>query len=149
MWDDPADMRLIPVRDTPDAAPFLYRLLEERPRENWISHKGLPTQGEHEAFVHRHSFRCWYIIERDGAYVGALEVTYRNEIGVSILKAHQRQGLAKEAMTFFMQTHKPLPAIPAERSGNWLANIAMSNIGSKIFFSELGFFPCQETWSKE
>jgi hypothetical protein len=141
-------MKLVPVKDNPDAAPFLYELLSQRPEDNWISHEKLPTPGEHEAFVANHPFRYWYLIEEDDSYVGAIEVTDRNELGVSILRKYQRLGLAKAALTLFMASHDPLPPIPAVRNGHWLANIAIPNMVSKFFFKKMGFFPIQETWAK-
>ncbi len=142
-------MKLVPVRGNPDAAPFLYALLAERPRDNWISHEEMPTHGEHEAFVHKHSFRLWYLIEipdLNGTYIGAIEATYRNELGIAILAAHQRQGHGTKALKLFLAHHDPLPPIHAERNGNWLANVATMNENSKLFFARLGFWPIQTTW---
>lgn len=148
-------MKLVPVRGNPDAAPFLYELLGERPRENFISHEQLPARDEHEEFVAEHPFRYWYLVScesgdgnADDLYVGAVEVTDRNEIGVSILKRHQRRGYGSGALELFMATHEPLPPIKAIRNGHWLANIAQYNIGSKLFFAAAGFQAIQETWRR-
>ena len=139
-------MKLLPVRGNPDATSLLYALLAERPRENWISHERMPTEAEHAAFVASHPFRFWYLIEVDGTQVGAIEVTHNNEIGIAILRAHQRKGLGTKALRCFLDIHEPLPPIPAVRNGNWLANIATLNEDSKLFFARLGFWPIQETW---
>ncbi len=139
-------MKLVTVEDNPHAPSFLYELLSERPRDTWISHKELPTPAEHEAFVANHPFRYWYLIEDEGIYIGAIEVTDRNEIGVSLLKRYQRRGMGKKALEQFLSWHQPLPPIPAVRNARWLANIATRNIGSKLFFKGMGFFPIQETW---
>lgn len=139
-------MKLLPVRGNPDAAGILYQLLEERPRGTWISHEKLPARDEHERFVEAHPFVHWYLIDNHGVYVGAIEVTDRNEIGVAILKQYQRKGFAYQALSLFLANHQPLPAIPAIRNGRWLANIAVRNGASKDFFSRMGFLPLQETW---
>lgn len=150
-------MKLTPVRGNRDATSVLYALLAERPRENWISHEAMPTRGQHEKFVESNPFAHWYLIalptvnaETMGVggcvYVGALEVTDRNEIGIAIFERYKRKGYAFEALSIFLRTHKPLPPIPAVRNGRWLANIAMNNDVSKDFFYRMGFSPLQETW---
>ena len=139
-------MRLAPVRDRSDAAAVLYEILAERPPESCISHRDMPTPEEHERFVKLHPFAWWYLITVDNEVVGSVEVTDRNEIGVSILKRCQRKGYGRRALLLFLKFHQPLPAIPALRNGNWLANIAVGNDDSKAFFAKLGFKPLQETW---
>lgn len=151
-------MKFVDVKDEPRATQILHELLSERPQRSWISHQGLPTIEEHAAFVASHPFRYWYLIrgnilepaESTGAvithWVGALECTDRNEIGVSIFKRYQRQGFGTAALQEFMRLNEPLPAIPAIRNGKWLVNIGRHNDGSKQFFRKLGFAPIQETW---
>ena len=80
------------------------------------------------------------------AYVGALECTDRNEIGVHILKKYQRDGYGTEAMKLFFRTHKPLPSVKAVRNGRWLVNVAPDNEEAKAFFRRLGFTKVQETF---
>lgn len=149
-------MRLINVKNNPDAIEVLYDLLAERPAENFISHERMPTRLEHARFVTSEPFRFWYLIEtavpllRNGkpvdCIVGALEATLDNEIGVAIFKKYHGMGFATAAIGNFMRSHKPLPPIPAIRNGRWLANIATRNEKSKSFFKTLGFRPIQETW---
>lgn len=150
-------MKLLPVSKRPVAGGILYELLKERPRENWISHEAMPTREEHEKFVESHPFAHWYLIalltvnaETMGVggcvYVGAIEVTDRNEIGIAIFERYKRKGYAFEALSIFLREHRPLPAIPAVRNGRWLANIATHNDVSKDFFYRMGFSLLQETW---
>lgn len=129
------------------SAPILLALLAERPRANWISHGALPSMKDHRAFIASKPFRYWYLIDAGSRRVGAIEVTNSNEIGIAVLEEHQRKGHAREALTMFLQTHKPLPPIPAIRNGRWLANIATRNEKSKDFFWHAGFRPLQETWA--
>lgn len=126
----------------------LYALLEERAPEAFVSHERMPTRDEHHEFVASKPFLWWYLaydLEID-EYVGAIEATDRNELGVSILARYQRQGYGTRVLQRFMDAHKPLPAIPAIRNGHWLANIAVGNRDSKRFFMTVGFQPLQETW---
>lgn len=150
-------MRLVQVKNNPDAPEVLYDLLAERPAENFISHQKMPTEKEHGRFVASEPFRFWYLIEtavpllRNGTpvdcIVGALEATLDNEIGVAIFKKYHGMGFATKAVQKFMREHQPLPPIPAIRNGHWLANISVRNERSKAFFKTLGFRPIQETWS--
>lgn len=139
-------MHLASVYETEGAEHILYDLLAERPPENWISHEHMPTPEEHRAFVASRPFFHWYLIRVGPESVGAIEVTDLNEIGVAIFRRFQRKGYGMQALRFFIQTHKPLPMIPARRSGHWLANIACGNVPSKLFFAEAGFKSVQETW---
>src|SRR3990167_7674902 len=90
-----ADMKLISVYEVKEGASVLYELLQERRPETFVSHEVMPTREEHEAFVASVPFRYWYLIrirtvdaETMGvggyAYIGAIEVTDLNEIGISI-----------------------------------------------------------------
>ena len=139
-------MRLVRVYDEPRAVEILYQLLAERPKENWISHTEMPTREEHEAFVHSKPFLYWYLIEEGGEFVGAIECNHRNEMGVSVLRKHQRRGYGTRALGMFIAAHEPLPPIKAERAGIWLANIAGRNSASIRFFKKLGFRHLQETY---
>lgn len=139
-------MRLVKVDGNYEAQMVLYQLLQERPRKSWISHERMPSFEEHLRFINSHPFWYWYVINVDGSYVGSIEATDRNEIGVTILSRFVRVGYGRMALRLFFETHHPLPAIPARRNGHWLANIAVGNEDSKAFFRTMGFSPLQETW---
>ncbi len=142
-------MRLVDVYSENVSEAVLYWLMFERPQESFISHQKLPTQEQHAAFVRGRPFRYWYLLQEMETYVGAIECTDRNEVGVAVFKTHQRKGCAREALKLFFATHEPLPAIPAVRNGNWLANIRIDNESSKAFFRSIGFSPLQETWVQQ
>ena len=86
-------MKLVPVKDVQQASAVLFRLLQERPQRAYISHERMPTWDEHEDFVDSAPFRYWYllrIIDIDGPlYVGALECTDLNEIGIAVLERYR------------------------------------------------------------
>ena len=138
-------MRLVDVYLVENADILLYELLAERPHEHWISHERMPTFREHQAFIASHPFRYWLLVMSDMTYVGAIEVTDRNEVGIAILKRYQKRGLGSEALHKFIEDYQPLPAIPALRNGRWLANIAVGNESSEIFFRKMGFITIQKT----
>lgn len=125
---------------------MLYELLLERPQEANISHSKMPTYAEHEAFVATIPYEHWYAIIAHQTTVGAVSATRQNELGIGILKAHQRQGYAASALTQFMLDHKPLPAVPSLRRGTWLANVAPGNPASHALFRALGGKIIQTTY---
>lgn len=142
----------------PRALEVLYELLAERPDEAAISHKRMPGLLEHVDFVNSRPHRFWYLIEAErvedhddteqGAWVtvGAISATDRNEIGIAILKAHQRCGYAAQAIAQVMLQYEPLPAEAGLRSNRWLANIATRNLPSIALFEGLGGKPIQITY---
>jgi len=143
-------MKLVSVYDVEEAPKVLYALLEERPWTTFISHERMPSYEQHVEFVESKPFRYWYLLRihdlGEPRYVGALEVTDLNEIGISVLNRYQRKGYATAAMMIFLATHKPLSAIVAKRNPRWLANIAPTNADGKRFFEKRGFSQIQETW---
>jgi RimJ/RimL family protein N-acetyltransferase len=101
-----------------DAIEVLWQLLQERPDYANISHDGKTTRNQHVAFVHGHPYREWCLIMADSAWVGAVYITFQNEIGIAILKQHQRKGYARKAVDMMMQNH------PRDF---YLANVAPAN----------------------
>jgi RimJ/RimL family protein N-acetyltransferase len=151
-------MKLVSVYDVKEGASVLYELLQERRPETFVSHETMPTREEHDEFVASIPFRCWYLIRirtvdaetmlvGGYAYIGAIEVTDLNEIGIAIFKRFQGHGHGRKALELFMSTHRPLPAIKAKRNARWLANVATENHGSKLFFRRMNFRPIQEVWA--
>ena len=138
-------MRLIDIYTAPLAALTLYKLLEERPRENWISHEIMPSWEDHCEFVESRPFYLWLLIEEEGTDFGAIEVTDRNEIGIALFRRYRRRGYGRQALGLFLDSYTPLPAIPALRNGRWLANVAPDKLASIEFFKRCGFRTIQHT----
>ena len=61
-----------------------------------------------------------------------------NEIGIGILKEHQRKGYARAAIEALMKAHTPGPGVPGLRSSGFLANVAPTNAASIALFEKLG-----------
>ena len=120
-------MRLTPIEDFDGAASMLYALLSEREPHESISHKAMPTFKQHCEFLASEPYTAWYIID-EGA--GAVYLTKNDEIGIGILKAHQRHGLGRQAIRELMRLH------PRKR---YLANINPHNLSSLRLFERLGF----------
>jgi len=126
---------------SPKALEFLYSLLQDRPPGSNISHKTLPSYKAHCEFVNNVPYRYWYLIkeeEMDLDWVGYIYATHRNEIGIMLKKECRGAGLGQEALKGFLENHDPAPAIPSERNGNWVANVAVGNTRSHKLFGKFG-----------
>ena len=139
------------------APEFLYELMKEREREINISHAELPSWDEHLTFIRSRPFRCWYLVDavsfgprndiEYGTWAGYVSATERNEIGIVLAKVWRGRGIGPAAVQALMAQHSPLPAEPAKRNGDWLANVAPANEHSARMFQRLGFSKIQETYA--
>lgn len=144
-----AGIRLLDVHAAAEAAEVLWQLLRERPLEANISHRGMPSRDEHARFVASHPYRCWYLVQEVASQriAGACYLTTQNEVGISILQAFQRRGLARAAVQELLRAHAPLPAIPGVRRGDFIANVAPGNAASHRLFESLGGTVVQHTYA--
>ena len=129
-------MNLIDVYTRPDRHDLLYWLLAERGEEVNISHKKMPSEREHIAFVESKPYEAWYFI-CDPEPVGACYLSRQNEIGVFVFSAHQKKGYARAAIKAIIDRHGP---------GRYLANVSPRNEASRFLFSGLGFRMIQNTY---
>ena len=131
-------IELVPVStDAGGDLLLLYRLLSERTPEQSISHKDMPTFRDHCAFVRSKPYPYWYVI-RDYSHVGAVYLSKAREIGIGILREHQRKGYGRAAVLKLMDLYP----------GPFLANINPSNDASIAFWKSLGFTLKQVTYAK-
>lgn len=129
-------MKLIDVYDAPEAEDILWQLLSERPPEANISHKKMPTAAEHRAYIASRPYLDWRLIDA-GEYVGAVYLGRWRELGVAVLRRHQGNGYARNALVMMMERHG---------SGRFLANIAPRNDRSRDLFAGMGFRQIQHTY---
>lgn len=119
------------------AVGLLFELLREREPHQNISHKRMPTWGEHCAFVMSRPYESWYYFTSLGGFMaGAVYLSKQREIGVGVLKAHRGQGLGRAAVVELMRLHP----------GRFLANVAPGNEASAKLFKSLGFNIIQHTY---
>ena len=128
-------MLLTSVYEEAGAPEVLYALLGEREPYQAISHKTMPTRGEHQSFVGSVPYAAWYLIKVDGEDVGAVYLTHKREVGLFIFKAHQSKGYGSKALALVREKHP----------GTMYANISVRNPSSKAFFERHGFTHIQNT----
>jgi RimJ/RimL family protein N-acetyltransferase len=140
------------IAENRPATKFLYELLKEREPHQNISHRDMPTFENHIRFIDSVPYREWLLIfpvpeprfEGQTLFltedpVGAIYLSKQNEIGVSILKAHQGHGYGPLAICMLINRH------PGEQ---FLANINPDNSRSITLFEGLGFKMLQVTYVK-
>ena len=146
-------MRLISIYKTPMHHSILYDLLKERSTEEDkfvnISHRKLPDWEDHVEFVDSRPYRFWYFIKEQETVVGYISMNDKNEIGIVLFRKCRGLGLGKKALALFCRTHKPLPAEPSVRNGNFVANINPKNEASIRLFEGFGFKHIQNTYVLE
>lgn len=128
-----------------EAADLTWQLLLERPATANISHSEMPTREAHNEYVWSAPHQGWYaVLNAQGDFVGTTLLTHHNEIGIAILKQHQRKGYARAAIEAIMAKHAFDQ--DANRPRAFLANISPKNAGSIALFCGLGFEHVQQTY---
>lgn len=141
------ELKLIQVNPLdPTHVEFLYTVCKEREAEKNtnISFK-VPNYQDHRDFVRSNPYRMWFLITTYGENAGYVSLSDKNEIGIVLLKQYRRKGIGSEAVNRLIRSVDPLPAIPGERTGHYIANINPLNTASKKMFERLGFKHVQNT----
>lgn len=146
-------MRLINPYKVPEARDILWDVLVERSTDDDehvnISHRKLPSREDHEKLIDQHPWYKLFVLGYRDKYVGMVNITSFNEIGIFLLRRYQGQGLGELALRLVLARCTPLPAKPSVRVGYFLANINPENERSIHLFEKLGFRHISNTYSLE
>ena len=107
---------------------FLYELLKNKDPNSNISHKKMPSYDEHLKFVSSTPYTNWYVIEYDEKNVGAIYLSKRDEIGISIGSNYEYEQIAKVAIKLLMEPRK-----------RYLVNVSPKDIRTQEFLLKNGF----------
>lgn len=119
---------------------FLYELLlQRRPVVN-ISHKRMPTFEEHLKFIKSRPYSVWYIISYKRKKIGAIYLSRQNEIGIHLMKRHERRFIYLESIKKLMMQNP---------RGRYLANVSPRNKKYIKYFKEIGFRLIQHTYERD
>lgn len=126
----------------------LFELLQEREKDESISHKEMPTYLEHIKFVQSDPYERWFIIfdEDEHDIVGSVYITKKNEIGIAIYKNCSRRGYAKAVLSKFNVMHSVLDNFSYYTRSPFYANINPANTKSIALFEQAGFKHIQNTY---
>src|SRR5262245_360582 len=129
---------LISVYRLPKRAPqLLYELLREREPHVNISHRVMPSWKQHAKFIASRPYSAWYLIKSSDSYVGAIYLTTRNEIAVSIFRQWRGFSFAPRAVRLLIRKHG---------HRRYLANVNPRNNEWIRMFLGLGFRLIQQTY---
>ncbi len=144
------DLRLVDVYEVPKAKDVLWEILVERGHKDEactnISHDQTPSRQGHENFVGTKPFYKWYLIGVDEKWVGQIRLSWRNEIGVGLLRQYRGRGYGPAAVRKLMDIIEPLPYQKSRRRNGFIANINPDNARSIRLFQRLGFQHIQNTY---
>ena len=109
---------------------FLYELLKNKDPSTNISHKKMPSYDEHVEFVMSKPYTNWYIIECDKKNAGAIYLSTRDEIGISINNHYEYEEIAEPALKSLMESN------PRKR---YLVNVGPKDTRAQEFLLKNGF----------
>ena len=121
----------------PETLGLLYDLLAERDETVNISHVSMPERSAHVLYVMKRPHKGWWVILAEGKPVGAIYISERDEIGVSILRAHGGKGYKRAAVSRIMEMFS---------DGPLYANINPKNSPAIALFEGLAFRHIQNTY---
>ena len=151
--EDCVEIKLLDAHTTWRSEEYLYDLMRERSEEADshinISHRTLPSWEEHLTFMARRPYYRWWLIFRGTDFAGSLSITNRNEIGIVLKQAFRGMGIGRHALQMLLDTARPLPAVPSQRHGCFVANINPLNEASIHLFTRLGAVHIQNTYAFE
>lgn len=133
----PVIINLLDVYEIKDADLILYALLKERKPEESISHKKMPAMIDHRRFIKLKPYKAWYLIQNGSGYAGAIYLTHRDEVGISIFERFRKQGYATQAIRELLNLHP----------GPKLANINPQNAKSIALFEQFNARLIQNTYA--
>ena len=119
---------------------FLYVLLSQRKSLANISHKRMPTFGEHIRFVKSRPYSKWYVIYHQRKKIGAIYLSKQNEIGIHLMREYEKKSIYLESIK------KLIVENPRNR---YLANISPQNKNYIRIFKDLGFNLIQHTYERD
>lgn len=125
---------------------ILYKLLESR--KHYISHREMPSYGEHAEFVRARPYRAWYIIFHEVKPIGSVYLTEDNLVGLNI-EEEQINASLPSVMRFIEKKYKPNPGLKSLRCDRFSINVSPSNQTLIKAIEEYGAVAVQITFALE
>ena len=132
------------VEKNDDHVNVLYDLLLSRDEAQNISHQSKPDFEEHKNFVLNHPYRAWYLVKKDGRYIGSVNILDSNTIGLYI--SSSESDAIKRSIEFVKENYEPLPPIKSIRQSTFIVNVAIDNKDLGDVISSLGGQAVQTTY---
>lgn len=138
------------VYSTPGSSQFLWELMLERTEEHEVNISfSMPSREEHEAYIKGSPYALWHLAEADVGWIGYINASWENEIGIWIIREHRGAGYGPQILKKFLSEVSPLPGVSGKRPSHFVANINPLNGRSIHLFKGFGFKHIQNTYSYE
>jgi hypothetical protein len=132
------------IEKNDDHVNVLYDLLVSRDEAQNISHQSKPDFEDHKKFVFNHPYRAWYLVKKDGRYIGNVNILESNTIGLYIPSSEN--DAIKRSIDFVKENYEPLPPIKSIRQSQFIINVAIHNKDLGDVISSLGGQAVQTTY---
>jgi len=129
------NIELIPIKKQDHK--FLYDILKNRKKIEDISHKEIPTYGQHTLFVNSKPYSKWYIVIYQNQKVGTVYLSKINEIGIHLVEHDIDKKLYKKIIIKLMEKN------PKKR---YLMNVGIKNEKLSKLIESYGFHKIQITF---
>ena len=123
---------------------FLFEIFQKRKENDRISSSIDLSFEEHCRFINAHPYRYWFLVKKTGVYIGTLNISNENSIGVQLLESHQ--SYFEVLINQVLEAYKPLPAIPSVRPSNFIVNISPNNNRLETVLEKMGANCIQKTF---
>lgn len=111
------------VSGTRSQAQTLFDLLLKR--EHAISHRKMPSMGEHIEFVLASPYRHWFLVRINETYCGTIYIHRDNSIGVNTQDLTDEN--LRQLLVSVLGQFTPLPAIRSVRPGHFHINVPIGS----------------------
>ena len=123
---------------------FLFEMFQKRKENDRISSSIDLSFEEHCRFINEHPYRYWFLLKKTDRYIGSLNISNENSIGVQLLESHQ--SYFEVVIHQVLETYEPLPAIPSVRPSNFIVNISPKNNQLETILQKMGASCIQKTF---
>ena len=123
---------------------FLFEMFQKRKENDRISSSIDLSFEEHCRFINEHPYRYWFLLKKTDRYIGSLNISNENSIGVQLLESHQ--SYFEVLIHQVLETYEPLPAIPSVRPSNFIVNISPKNNQLETILQKMGASCIQKTF---
>ena len=135
------------VNQSDEHKKLLFDVFHQRKDLERISSDSQLVFDDHSKFVEDHPYRYWFLIKREGCYIGAVNISYQNSLGIHLFDEYEV--LLRQLLGKICNTVKPLPRLASVRPGNFIINVSPKNLKLERELEILGAHCVQKTFKLE
>ena len=123
---------------------LLFEVFHQRSDVERISSGAQLDFDEHSKFVEEHPYRYWFLIKIEGGYIGAVNISYENSLGIHLFDEYGT--FLRKIIEKICDTIRPLPRLASVRPSNFTINISPKNTKLERELESLGANCIQKTF---